>query len=106
MQPSVRGYDPTMRALLKNDLSGSPIETFKLDVNVHRDDFHWLINMPKPKDEGYLNMYENETEDFVLFSEKDLFRGEVIRGRATRVWEAWKKLDMSIAPSKRKVGLS
>lgn len=42
-------------------------------------------------------------EVFILFHHLSLSRGEVILGRATRIWKAWREEDMKLPPDQRQV---
>lgn len=64
----------------------------------------WRVEMPKPLVNEPLKM-SNDTEAFILFKHLSLSRGEVILGRATRVWKAWREGDMELPASERPVCL-
>ncbi|TFY78658.1 hypothetical protein EWM64_g5356 [Hericium alpestre] len=46
---------------------------------------------------------EFDEEEFVLFHALSLARAEVIRGRATRIWKAWRMVDMAMPAKERPV---
>lgn len=46
---------------------------------------------------------DGQRENFVIWGAIRLARGEVIRGRAMRVWKAWKEEDLVLDVEKRKV---
>lgn len=80
--------------------------SYQVPVNTTKEDHYWVVDMPKPKDDAdYGVMDENATESFVLFKALNLQRGQVIRGRATRVWKAWRLDDLSLPPEERKARL-
>ena len=84
--------------------SWAPKLSYEVPFNTTREDHYWVIDMPKPKGEDqYGVMEEGITERFVLFKALNLQRGQVIRGRATRIWKAWRFDDLSLAPGERKV---
>ena len=81
-----------------------PKFSYQVPFNTKREDHYWVVNMPKPRSEaGYGVMEEDATERFVLFKALNLQRGQVIRGRATRIWKAWRFDDLSLPPDKRQV---
>ena len=62
--------------------------------------------MPKPKGETEYGIMEEEaTEKFVLLDAMNLQRGQVVRGCATRIWDAWQFDDFLHPPEKRQVRL-
>ncbi|KAH9932175.1 uncharacterized protein B0H18DRAFT_1137044 [Fomitopsis serialis] len=48
-------------------------------------------------------MDEKETETFVLFKGLNLHQGDVIRGRATRIWKAWLIEDLVLPKEERRL---
>jgi hypothetical protein len=86
-----------------DNLTGEAVPSYTLDSTITSRDFYWEVSMPKPINDGSLDMDEEETESFVLRKEKSLHRSETIRGRATRVWEAWKKSAMHLELKDRDV---
>jgi hypothetical protein len=103
LSPAARGYDPTVKALLIDNLVGEAVPSYTLNSAIRSRDFYWEVSMPKPKSNTFLDMDDKETESFVLYRQKSLHRSEAIRGRATKVWEAWKKLDMHLELQDRDV---
>jgi hypothetical protein len=63
---------------------------------------YWRLEMPKPRSDEPSKM-SDETEAFILFQHLSLSRGEVILGRATRVWKAWREDEMNLSLSRRTV---
>jgi hypothetical protein len=63
---------------------------------------YWRLEMPKPRADEPSEM-SDETEAFNLFQHLSLSRGEVILGRATRVWKAWRQDEMNLPPPRRAV---
>ncbi|TFY59109.1 hypothetical protein EVJ58_g5990 [Rhodofomes roseus] len=58
----------------------------------------------EPKDGAdYGVMDERMTEKFVLYKALNVQRGEVIRGRATRVWKAWLFDELTLPPEERRL---
>jgi len=45
-------------------------------------------------------------DTFIIFGRTSLSRSQVIVGRATRVWRAWKDVDMGRPPAERQVWCS
>ncbi|KAH9835356.1 uncharacterized protein C8Q71DRAFT_811995 [Rhodofomes roseus] len=67
-------------------------------------DYYWVIDMPKPKEGAeYGVMDEKDTEKFVLYKAFNVQRGEVIRGRATRIWKAWLFDELTLSPEDRQL---
>jgi hypothetical protein len=58
--------------------------------------------MPKPRDDDPFQM-SDDVEKFVLYEGLSLRRGEVILGRATRIWKAWSLDEMDLPQKDRKV---
>ena len=81
-----------------------PKLSYQVPFNTQREDHYWVVDMPKPKNEAeYGVMEEDATERFVLYKALNLQRGQVIRGRATRIWKAWRFDDLSLPPDERQV---
>ena len=80
-----------------------PKLSYQVPFNTKQEDHYWVIDMPKPKGDEYGVMEEDATERFVLFKPLNLQRGQVIRGRATRIWKAWRFADLLLPPDDRKV---
>jgi len=81
-----------------------PKFSYAVPWNPEKEDYYWVIDMPKPKEGAkYGVMDEKETETFVLYKGLNLQRGEVIRGRATRIWKAWLLDDLWLPQEKRPV---
>ena len=74
------------------------------ELQVGRDwhGHYWRLEMPKPRSDEPSKM-SDETEAFILFQHLSLSRGEVILGRATRVWKAWREDEMNLSLSRRTV---
>ena len=83
-----------------------PKLSYQVPFNTKKEDHYWVVSMPKPKGEAEYGVMEEElTEQFVLFKAMNLQRGQVIRGRATRIWKAWRFDDLLLPPEKRQVRL-
>lgn len=61
--------------------------------------------MPKPRVDEPSKISE-EMEAFILFQHLILIRSEVIMGRATRIWKAWREDDMELPVYQRLMRLS
>ncbi|KAI0054822.1 hypothetical protein BV25DRAFT_1903805 [Artomyces pyxidatus] len=105
MNPERLGWDPTMKMYLKTpdgDLVEPPLPSYFIEPtranSVDDYDTPWqvFVNKPGTEDED-----DPEMEEFVLFHALSLARSEVIKGRATRVWCAWKKADMHLPRTNR-----
>lgn len=109
------GWDTAMSCVPKSFFSNTgktlpypPKIEYSFDVPWDRKNYFWLIKVPLPipeKDDLY-KMSTTETEWFVLWKPLSLDRGEVIKGRATRVWRAWKYSDADLPETDRKVSQS
>ncbi|KAI0924832.1 hypothetical protein AcV7_010427 [Taiwanofungus camphoratus] len=64
---------------------------------------YWTIKMPKPRIDDPCKMNSNIFETFVVWKSISLVRGEVIRGRSTRIWRAWHEKDMHLPEEDREV---
>ncbi|KAI0055077.1 hypothetical protein BV25DRAFT_1816139, partial [Artomyces pyxidatus] len=107
MNPERLGWDPTMKMYLKTpdgDLVEPPLPSYFIEPtranSVDDYDTPWqvFVNKPGTEDED-----DPEMEEFVLFHALSLARSEVIKGRATHVWCAWKKADMHLPRINRHV---
>lgn len=71
------------------------------------DVYYWQVVMPKPKGSANTNdelsASNADTEVFILFKHISLLRGEVIVGRATRIWKAWRRSQMHLNAEDREV---
>jgi hypothetical protein len=76
----------------------------ELEVGHDWHDHYWRLEMPKPRVDDPSKM-SNEIEAFILFKHLSLIRGEVIMGRATRVWKAWREDEINLPISQRTVCL-
>ncbi|KAI0051942.1 hypothetical protein FA95DRAFT_107438 [Auriscalpium vulgare] len=109
-RPSDLGWDPTM-LLYQEDSDGNPlpplpsylvdrIATSSMDAYETR----WVISMDKPPTKGGGAWPAGQDQDvFVLYQALSLARGEVIRGRATRVWRAWHWDDLTSPEEERRI---
>lgn len=61
----------------------------------------WVVSMDKSIMNGASDL---DQEKFVLYHALSLARAEVLRGRATRIWLAWKFTDMDLPVKARTVG--
>ncbi|KAI0055622.1 hypothetical protein BV25DRAFT_1736992 [Artomyces pyxidatus] len=105
MDPVELGWDPTMKMYMtdkEGNLLEPPKPSYEVDPttqnNIDHHDVPWLVTINKP---GTEDATDPETEDFILWRALSLSRSEVIKGRATRVWCAWKKADMHIPRIRR-----
>ena len=114
MSPAQLGWDTSMTVIKEREKYSAaslrrwqPKLSYQVAFNTQKEDHYWVVSMPKPKRGGeYGVMDEEATERFVLFKALNLQRGQVIRGRATRIWKAWRFDDLSLAPEKRQVRLT
>jgi hypothetical protein len=85
-----------------------PTDTFSLSFDVpykcKPDDHYWQLDMPKPREDDPFKM-SDAVEKFILHEGLSLRRGEVILGRATRIWKAWAWDEMHLPQNSRKVPL-
>ncbi|KAI0058868.1 hypothetical protein BV25DRAFT_1829618 [Artomyces pyxidatus] len=106
--PEDLGWDPTMLLYMEDD-KGIPLEplaSYLVDQNElpessrNATETKWVVSVAMP---GTAGEDETELEQFVLYHGLSLSRGEVIRGRATRVWRAWKLSHMSRRVEERSI---
>jgi Fungal protein kinase len=91
-KPSKLGWDTTMMIVLRQLSNKVPCMSFEVPYNELKvghdwNNHYWRVEMLKPRVDEPSNMSE-EMEAFILFQHLRLIRGEVIMGRATRVWKA------------------
>ncbi|KAA1475866.1 hypothetical protein DENSPDRAFT_826575 [Dentipellis sp. KUC8613] len=106
--PEDLGWDPTMQMYAKRDGErlGHGIYSYNIDANttplVANNPYGrmWLVTIHKYQQDASGRI---ETEQFVLFRALSLSRAEVLRGRATRVWKAWRLEDMWMPKEERPV---
>ncbi|EPS96876.1 hypothetical protein FOMPIDRAFT_1025203 [Fomitopsis schrenkii] len=111
MSPAQLGWDTSMTVLKEKErytrafLRGwKPKLSYQIPLNTTKEDHYWVVDMPKPKEGAEYGVMEEEaTERFVLFRALNLQRGQVIRGRATRIWKAWLFDELVLSPHERKV---
>ncbi|EPS97392.1 hypothetical protein FOMPIDRAFT_1025016, partial [Fomitopsis schrenkii] len=113
MSPAQLGWDTSMSIIKEQERYSKgflqrwkPTLSYQVPYNTKQEDHYWVIDMPKPKgetDSEYGVMDDNATERFVLFKALNLQRGQVIRGRATRIWKAWRYDDLLLPPEERKL---
>lgn len=108
------GLDTTMRMIpagLTDLTHVSPVFSHSLNPTEFPN-YVWLMTVQMcSMSDTTSRVAQRELEDspnfveqrFVLFSVISFHRGEVIRGRATRIWAAWKWEDMYLPPEKRKI---
>ncbi|TFY81200.1 hypothetical protein EWM64_g2812 [Hericium alpestre] len=82
-------------------------------INVHKDPTSFVLAADSETlssgEEGsssepeLAESQEFDEEEFVLFHALSLARAEVIRGRATRIWKAWRMADMASPAKERPV---
>lgn len=112
MSPSQLGWDTSMSVIKEKEQytttflhEWTPKPSYQVPYNTEKEDHYWVIEMPKPVEAEYGVMEVSAFERFVLFKGLNLQRGQVIRGRATRVWKAWRYDDLPLPPEERKVCL-
>ncbi|THH12839.1 hypothetical protein EW146_g7317 [Bondarzewia mesenterica] len=91
------GWDPTIKVI--TDLNSYPLKaelSYKVPDQVSPYHRQWLVSMPETGG-------RSGRENFVMFTAHSLAKAEVIRGRATRIWKAWKMEDMKKAKADRDV---
>ncbi|KAH9917351.1 uncharacterized protein B0H18DRAFT_958423 [Fomitopsis serialis] len=66
------------------------------------EDYYWVIDMPKSKEGAGYGVTDEEAGTFVLYKGLNLERGEVIRGRATRIWKARSIQDLVLPQEERR----
>lgn len=103
------GWDTSMTVVPRQLTNQAPRMSFEvppaeLEVGQYWHNHLWRVEMPKPLANEPLKM-SNDTEAFVFFKHLSLSRGEVILGRATRVWKAWREDEMELPASERTVCL-
>ena len=111
MNPAQLGWDTSMSVLKEQGRYSNaflrrwkPQLSYEVPFNTKQEDHYWVVDMPQPKEEAeYGTMEERKTERFVLFKALNVERGQVIRGRATRVWKAWRFADLLLPADERKV---
>lgn len=107
LTPEKLGWDTTLTACPiprspSTPLLALPSLSFQLSYEVNPPSHYWQIDMPKPQDDDPYKMSE-ACETFILWGTLSLSRGEVILGRATRIWKAWSQNDMKLPQERRKV---
>ncbi|KAL4245222.1 hypothetical protein ABKN59_010024 [Abortiporus biennis] len=108
MKPVEHGYDPTLRAydsIAKEEyLPWKMPRTVMMEEKASKHpvlpDICWVVDMPSYGPDG-----KSQREDFVLFTAISLNRGEVVKGRAGRVWLAHKRdeVEKGIPREKREI---
>ncbi|KAI0316351.1 hypothetical protein OF83DRAFT_1172958 [Amylostereum chailletii] len=95
-KPSELGWDPTMLAYVEDEDGRpmDPVPSYRLPRTKRADKstttaYHrkWVVEMNAPGQEDQNNP---KMERFLLFRAVSLSHAEVIRGRSTRIWLAWK----------------
>ncbi|KAI0924873.1 hypothetical protein AcV7_010460 [Taiwanofungus camphoratus] len=110
LPPSSLGWDTSLLALERRDIFASP-ELLRSEAKLSYEFIYaespspryWTIKMPKPQTDDPCKMHSNMSETFVLWKSISLVRGEIIRGRATRIWKAWHEKDMHLPEEDREV---
>ncbi|THH11573.1 hypothetical protein EW146_g7997 [Bondarzewia mesenterica] len=72
-----------------------------VDYDPKANNYYWIVDMPKPRDDDRMKMSETAIETFVLAGWVSISRGATILGRGTRIWKAWKKDEMRLPKNKR-----
>lgn len=81
--------------------ASNPKEKLVLSYEILFDDvaeYYWRMVVHGIQSDGSV-----KEEAFILFHHLSLSRGEVILGRATRIWKAWREEDMKYPPKQRQV---
>lgn len=98
------GWDTTMNAFPRRGKdTWKPCLSFELPFTQLADwkDHYWRVEMTMP---SYSLMAQpQKTCAFILFQQMNLRRVEVIVGRATQVWKAWREDQMGLAKRDREV---
>lgn len=110
LPPSKLGWDTTLKVFPKpkpqletaSSADSDKTLSFKVPYKSKLDDHYWQLDMPKPRDEDPFQM-SDAVETFILYEGLSLRRGEVILGRATRIWKAWDLNEMGLPQKDRKV---
>ncbi|THH13566.1 hypothetical protein EW146_g6674 [Bondarzewia mesenterica] len=100
------GWDPTMKlvasaAFEENSTPSRQWSFMVKDYDPKANNYYWIVDMPKPRDDDRMKMSETAIETFVLASWVSISRGATILGRGTRIWKAWKKDEMRLPKDKR-----
>ncbi|TFY81590.1 hypothetical protein EWM64_g2420 [Hericium alpestre] len=122
LRPEELGWDPTMKMYIEDVHEGKITRRYGLpsytikenEENGTSNAFErmWIVSVPKPSaqpdesrpgDAGAPPLPLSEEEEFVVFNAVSLSGSEVVKGRATRIWKAWKMVDMVISKEQRKV---
>ncbi|KAI0047792.1 hypothetical protein FA95DRAFT_1678859 [Auriscalpium vulgare] len=116
--PEALGWDPTMQIYFDatERLPRRARASYTIDPGDLADEgdlykTKWVVTLPKPdwdpsaaKSDGKDNVgVEDGNERFVLFLALSLSRAQAIVGRVSRVWKAWKWMDMHLPIAERKV---
>ncbi|TFY73314.1 hypothetical protein EWM64_g10698, partial [Hericium alpestre] len=122
LKPEDLGWDPTMKMYVE-DLDeddnvtrrfGLPSYTIKENPDTGKNNAYermWTISVPIPGAEPAESSSDDPDaeplpppaeEDFVVFRALSLSRAEVLKGRATRIWKAWRMEDMVQPKEERK----
>lgn len=98
---------PERKIYAKRELRMWPEQlSYELPFNKDKEDYYWVIEMPKPRGTASTGVKgKTATERFVLYKCINIERGQVIRGRATRIWKAWRFEDLALPPADRPVCL-
>ena len=96
------GWDTTMTVVHKS-MTGNPLLSHQIQIqdDVHLqlyDKYFWRMVV-----HGIQPDKTVKEDVFILFHHLSLSRGEVILGRATRVWKAWREEDMKLPQQQRQV---
>jgi len=110
LPPSKLGWDTTLKVFPKpkpqletaSPTNSDRTSSFEIPYKSELDDHYWQLDMPKPREDDPFQM-SDDVEKFVLYEGLSLRRGEVILGRATRIWKAWNLDEMDLPQKDRKV---
>lgn len=83
--------------VIRKDMRGSPLLSYKIPIQDYSQYYLRMVVHGLQPDATI------KEEAFILFDNLSLHRGDVILGRATRVWKAWREEDMKLSPDQRQV---
>lgn len=112
LPPTDLGWDPTIQIYVPPEIpghgqygsgrysyeAGENSNIAPIDSTYNR---MWVVSMNRPLTNGASDL---DQETFVLYHALSLARAEVLCGRATRIWLAWKLTDMDLPVKERTVG--
>lgn len=99
------GWDTSMTVVERFSRSLDRKRVLSYQVDFDYKTYTWAIPMPKPDPHHPGQVLASGTEKFVMADELSTYRAEVVKGRATRIWKAWKLEHMRMAVNERPVSL-